>query len=595
MHNTVVQCRYCLFQVKNVFVLDFRHKDFISDADPGCLSRIPDPTFFHPGSGSLLFQILPIPDPGVKKAPDPGSGSATLDFIKFAVSGLEKTEDEQQAEDARLLASTPWKTVSTSSSSPLLRWGGFAPPPASLPASSPDLGFVDFSEHHQHLPEFLPHHLHHHRHRHRHDDDDDDASNKTGTTTTTNTTTPGCDTPEEDATSPTVIPFFCSIGGREATTSSDAASNKTAAKLNRYTTTTTSVHKSAPPTTTVHLNKKVTVQLEKLPMIFSSDSSSGGSERKRRLAAGSQLPLAGSSKCARLEPAAASTLVRTKDLNVSSVADVLNSFRICKPKPASAVVAAAGAKQNFPSFEPLSFCKKPSAGGGSYPTLNRSSNSSYSPSEILLRKDCSADAQNQSSVSSPTLESETTAVTTESTTTNSCLKSNFNASSGPTATAAAVAAATTVNNNNVKFSSSHEVVASPAAAAKATAVLGDGPAKALPGSEDFARPFRFPTVPGNHSAIPCKWEACSQGFKTHGKLSDHIKVKNLELPVHFWGQIRFRILGLTVLKIRIRFQQINRNHDKFKACSKYIPTVGALSQTVIVRINHLNKLWLHSG
>ncbi len=265
-------------------------------------------------------------------------------------------------------------------------------------------------------------------------------------------------------------------------------------------------------------------------MIFSSDCSSGGSERKRRLAAVSQLPLAGSSKCARLEPATATTHVRTKDLNVASVADVLNSFRICKPKPAAStsIAAAAGAKQNFPSFEPLSFYKKPSASGGGYPTLNRSSNSSYSPSEILLRKDCSADAQHQSSVSSPALESETIAVTTESTaTTNSCLKSNFNASSGSTATAAAVAAATTVNNNNVKFSASHEVVASPAAAAKATAVLGDGPAKALPGSEDFARPFRFPTVPGNHSAIPCKWEACNQGFKTHGKLSDHIKVKKL--------------------------------------------------------------------
>jgi hypothetical protein len=267
------------------------------------------------------------------------------------------------------------------------------------------------------------------------------------------------------------------------------------------------------------LNKKVTVQLEKLPMIFSSDSSGG--ERKRRLAAGSQLPLAGSSKCARLETAAATatTHVRTKDLNVSSVADVLNSFRICKPKPASTsmTAAAAGAKQNFPSFEPLSFYKKPSASGGSYPTLNRSSNSSYSASENQVDK---------SSVSSP-LESETIAVTTESTTTtNSCLKSNFNAGSGPTATAAAVAAAaatTTVNNNNVKFSACHEA-ASPAAA-KATAVLGDGPAKALPGSEDFARPFRFPTVPGNHSAIPCKWEACNQGFKTHGKLSDHIKVK----------------------------------------------------------------------
>jgi hypothetical protein len=33
-----------------------------------------------PGSGKNLFRI---PDPGFKKAPDPGSGSATLDFISF--------------------------------------------------------------------------------------------------------------------------------------------------------------------------------------------------------------------------------------------------------------------------------------------------------------------------------------------------------------------------------------------------------------------------------------------------------------------------------------------------------------------------------
>ncbi len=47
-------------------------KWFISSRtyDPGCSSRIPDPYF------------LPILDPGVKKAPDPGSGSATLEYLK---------------------------------------------------------------------------------------------------------------------------------------------------------------------------------------------------------------------------------------------------------------------------------------------------------------------------------------------------------------------------------------------------------------------------------------------------------------------------------------------------------------------------------
>ncbi len=56
---------------KNLSILTPK-KWFLSSRkyDPGCSSRIPDP-----GSGCWL---LPIPDPGVKKAPDPGSGSATL-------------------------------------------------------------------------------------------------------------------------------------------------------------------------------------------------------------------------------------------------------------------------------------------------------------------------------------------------------------------------------------------------------------------------------------------------------------------------------------------------------------------------------------
>jgi hypothetical protein len=79
--------------------------------DPGSEffpSRIPDPIFFHPGSRIRIKELkyfnqkkwflstqkydpgfssrirtpdpdfLPIADPGVKKAPDPGTGSATL-------------------------------------------------------------------------------------------------------------------------------------------------------------------------------------------------------------------------------------------------------------------------------------------------------------------------------------------------------------------------------------------------------------------------------------------------------------------------------------------------------------------------------------
>jgi hypothetical protein len=93
-----------------------------SVADPGCLSRIqvfsiPDPNFFHPGSDFFpsRIRIFPIPDPGsgirikefnyfnlqkwflssypswipnpgVKMAPNPGSGSATL--VRLSVSAL---------------------------------------------------------------------------------------------------------------------------------------------------------------------------------------------------------------------------------------------------------------------------------------------------------------------------------------------------------------------------------------------------------------------------------------------------------------------------------------------------------------------------
>jgi hypothetical protein len=85
-----------------------------SVADLGCLSRIPDPNCLHPGyririkefkyfnpkknNGfqalenmirvvhpesrirMLTFYLSRIPDPGVKKAPDPGYGSATLAY-----------------------------------------------------------------------------------------------------------------------------------------------------------------------------------------------------------------------------------------------------------------------------------------------------------------------------------------------------------------------------------------------------------------------------------------------------------------------------------------------------------------------------------
>jgi hypothetical protein len=46
----------------------------IWSGDPGSEIRDPRSGIRDPGSGKNLFRI---PDPGVKKAPDPGSGSAT--------------------------------------------------------------------------------------------------------------------------------------------------------------------------------------------------------------------------------------------------------------------------------------------------------------------------------------------------------------------------------------------------------------------------------------------------------------------------------------------------------------------------------------
>jgi hypothetical protein len=73
----------------------------ISVADPGCLSRIPDPTFFHPGS---RIRTVSIPDPGSstenlsiltpkkskiiqgsKRHPIPDPGSGTLPKIRTNV------------------------------------------------------------------------------------------------------------------------------------------------------------------------------------------------------------------------------------------------------------------------------------------------------------------------------------------------------------------------------------------------------------------------------------------------------------------------------------------------------------------------------
>ncbi len=101
MFRIWIRINHCPKIFNSIFVvLERLGTLLISVADPGCLSRTPDPEFYPSrspklssqkyefgirdpipdlGSGKNLFRI---PDPRVKKAPDPGSGSATLLLMK---------------------------------------------------------------------------------------------------------------------------------------------------------------------------------------------------------------------------------------------------------------------------------------------------------------------------------------------------------------------------------------------------------------------------------------------------------------------------------------------------------------------------------
>ncbi len=58
-------------RAKDTIVYDFSAVLLLSSvADPGCLSWIPDPTFFHPGSRIRTVSI-----------PDPGSSSKNLSIL----------------------------------------------------------------------------------------------------------------------------------------------------------------------------------------------------------------------------------------------------------------------------------------------------------------------------------------------------------------------------------------------------------------------------------------------------------------------------------------------------------------------------------
>jgi hypothetical protein len=61
-------------QFFNVCLQNYFYKQCCSVANSGCLYRIPDPNFSIQSKRSRTR----IPDSGIKKTPNPGSGSATL-------------------------------------------------------------------------------------------------------------------------------------------------------------------------------------------------------------------------------------------------------------------------------------------------------------------------------------------------------------------------------------------------------------------------------------------------------------------------------------------------------------------------------------
>ncbi len=60
--NLMVRTELAFKLFDRIYIIKNLHSNgLFSVADPGCLSRIPDPTFFHPGS---RIRTVSIPDPG---------------------------------------------------------------------------------------------------------------------------------------------------------------------------------------------------------------------------------------------------------------------------------------------------------------------------------------------------------------------------------------------------------------------------------------------------------------------------------------------------------------------------------------------------
>jgi hypothetical protein len=127
--NCEISTPLCELPGSEVFGILSVAQGYLGKYDPVCSSRIripdPDPDFYPSG----------IPDPGVKMAPDPGSGSATVateKIVKYtpdSASWLAATEKEEKgsicrprSSRLRLLSGSGVDTHSTTMSQPPLRF-----------------------------------------------------------------------------------------------------------------------------------------------------------------------------------------------------------------------------------------------------------------------------------------------------------------------------------------------------------------------------------------------------------------------------------------------------------------------------------------
>jgi hypothetical protein len=90
------QEKWPLKSICEIYIINNLIREKISVADPGCLSRIPHPSFFHSGSRIRVFSIpdpgseffpFRIPDPNFS-IPDPGSWICIKEFKDFNPKNL---------------------------------------------------------------------------------------------------------------------------------------------------------------------------------------------------------------------------------------------------------------------------------------------------------------------------------------------------------------------------------------------------------------------------------------------------------------------------------------------------------------------------